>query len=310
MSYLPCELHCHSNHGEGNFSVSELLQKSADDHLALIAITDKNTTDGFAELDDSVTPSIKGMECATPYGSLLALGIDSAVDTSNTTPDNIDSVIQELRGNGAVVGISHPFDENGAWKFNLRNHRNIDFIEVWHSAFTFANAENDRALAMWTELLDKGCHIACTYGKDWKNDENSGHFGCTYLDIDGEINQHNALKALRMGKSVASTGVKFFFRVHQKGVTYTIGETLKKGSSVFSFFTDLHSREKNSGAEEVEYQTIKLITNGGVCVMETAVSERHIHINLKNNHWYRAELWGKVDGEKKLLAVTSPIYTV
>ena len=43
--------------------------------------------------------------------------------------------------------------------------------------------------------------------------------------------------------------------------------------------------------------------------METAVSERHIHINLKNNHWYRAELWGKVDGEKKLLAVTSPIYT-
>ena len=56
MSYLPCELHCHSNHGEGNFSVSELLQKSADDHLALIALTDKNTTDGFAELDDSVTP--------------------------------------------------------------------------------------------------------------------------------------------------------------------------------------------------------------------------------------------------------------
>ena len=169
MSYLPCELHCHSNHGEGNFSVSELLQKSADDHLALIAITDKNTTDGFAELDDSVTPSIKGMECATPYGSLLALCIDSAVDTSDITPDNVENKIQELRGNGAVVGISHPFDENGAWKFNLRNHRNIDFIEVWHSAFTFANAENDKALAMWTELLDKGCHIACTYGKDWKN---------------------------------------------------------------------------------------------------------------------------------------------
>ena len=43
MSYLPCELHCHSIHSDGSFSVAELLRRAYDDHLALIALTDHNT---------------------------------------------------------------------------------------------------------------------------------------------------------------------------------------------------------------------------------------------------------------------------
>ena len=34
MSYLPCELHCHSVHSDGSFSVAELLRRAYDDHLA------------------------------------------------------------------------------------------------------------------------------------------------------------------------------------------------------------------------------------------------------------------------------------
>ena len=39
MSYLPCELHCHSVHSDGSFSVAELLRRAYDDHLALIALS-------------------------------------------------------------------------------------------------------------------------------------------------------------------------------------------------------------------------------------------------------------------------------
>ena len=46
MSYLPCELHCHSVHSDGSFSVAELLRRAYDDHLALIALTDHNTVSG------------------------------------------------------------------------------------------------------------------------------------------------------------------------------------------------------------------------------------------------------------------------
>jgi hypothetical protein len=117
------------------------------------------------------------------------------------------------------------------------------------------------------------------------------------------------MAAIRMGKTVVSTGAKFFFRVHQKGETYSLGETLRKGMAIFSFFTDLHSREKNINDDEIEYKSIKLITNEGKCVMQSAVTERHVRVDLKREHWYRAELWGTINGVEQPLAITSPIYT-
>lgn len=315
MSYLPCELHCHTVHSDGSFTVKELLENAREDHLALIALTDHNTTSGYDELDDSITPSIRGIEWTTYYGHMLVLGAKKYVDWRDAVPDNIDKKIAQAKESGAVVGIAHPYQlgspmcTGGRWEFNVKNWRAVDYIEIWHGAFAFDNYENDKAMAMWTSLLDKGYRIAAVYGRDWHRNESHGHFGCTYLDIDGEINQDSAIRAIRMGKTVASTGAKFFFRVHQKGKTYNLGETMRKGLSVFSFFTDLHSRQKNSGDEQVEHTTIKVITNGGRCVMETAVTERHVRVDLERNHWYRGELWGTVNGEKKILAVTSPIYT-
>lgn len=315
MAYLPCELHCHTEHSDGVFSVKGLLEAANEDHLAVVALTDHNTISGYDELDDSVLPAIKGIEWTTYFGHMLVLGARSFVDWRDAAPDNIDEKISRVKSVGGIVGIGHPYQfgspvcTGGHWDFEIRNWRNVDYIEVWHGAFSEENTENDRALQMWTSLLDKGYHIACTYGRDWHGREDDGHYGCTYIDFDGEINAQNAIKGIMMGKTVASTGAKLFFRVHQKGRTYCIGETLRKGNAIFSFFTDVHSREKNAGHEDVEYKTIRLVTNGGECVMESALSERHISVNLKKNHWYRAELWGTVDGKKKILAVTSPIYS-
>lgn len=315
MSYLPCELHCHTVHSDGDFLVKELLEAASDDHLALIALTDHNTFSGCDELDDSITPAIRGIEWTTYFGHMLVLGANGFVDWRDAVPDNIDEKIKEVKSKGGLVGIAHPYQlgspmcTGGRWEFNVKDWRNVDYMEIWHQSFDFDNYENDKAMALWTSLLDKGYHIACTYGKDWHRPVKNGHYGCTYVDIDGEINQQNAIKAIRMGKTVASTGAKMFFRVHQRGNTYNIGETMRKGMAIFSFFLDLHSREKDAGTENIQYKTIRLITNGGECVMESAVTERHVRVDLKRNHWYRAELWGTVDGVSKILAVTSPIYT-
>ncbi|MGN0523977.1 MAG: CehA/McbA family metallohydrolase [Eubacterium sp.] len=315
MSYLPCELHCHTIHSDGDFTVKQLQQAADNDHLALIALTDHNTQSGCYELDDSIVPAIRGIEWTTYFGHMLVLGAKDFVDWRDAVADNIDRKIAQVNLSGGLVGIAHPFQlgspmcTGGRWEFNVRDWRQVDYMEIWHDAFSFSNYENDKATELWTSLLDKGYHIAATYGRDWHRQESSGHYGCTYIDIDGEINQQNALTAIRMGKTVVSTGAKLFFRVHQKGKTYNLGETLRRGMSVFSFFIDLHSREKNKGTENIEYKTIKVITNGGECVMESAVTERHVRVDLKRNHWYRAELWGTVNGVDKPLAITSPIYT-
>lgn len=314
MSYLPCELHCHSVHSDGAFQVKDLLNTAKDDHLALIALTDHNTMSGHSELDDSILPSIKGIEWTTFYGHMLVLGAKEFVDWRDAVPNNIDEKIKQVKAVGGLVGIAHPFQigapvcTGGRWEFNVKNWGNVDYMEIWHEDFNRISMENTKAVDLWSSLLDKGHKIAITYGRDWHRIETSGHYGCTYVDIDGEVNQQNAIRAIRMGKTVVSTGAKFFFRLHRNGNTYAIGETVKKGTYTFSFFTDVHSREKNSGAEEVEYKTIKVLTNGQKVVLETRYDERHVRLKFEKNSWYRAELWGTVDGKSYPLAITSPVY--
>lgn len=315
MSYLPCELHCHTIHSDGDFTPKALQEAAANDHLALIALTDHNTFSGCSELDKNIVPFIQGIEWTTYFGHMLVLGAKNFVDWRDAVPDNIDEKIKQLKQQEAVVGVAHPFQlgspmcTGGRWEFHVKDWRQINYIEIWHESFSFNNYENDKATELWTALLDKGYHLAATYGRDWHRPTATGHYGCTYVDINGDINQQNALEAIKNGRTVVSTGAKFFFRVHQRGKTYNIGESLKRGMSIFSFFTDLHSREKNKGNEEIEYKTIKVISNGGECVMESAVSERHVRVDLKRGQWYRAELWGTVNGISKPLAITSPIYT-
>lgn len=317
MSYLPCELHCHTVHSDGDFTVEALQKAADDDHLALIALTDHNTFSGCDELDDKIVPAIRGIEWTTYFGHMLVLGAKGFVDWRDAVPDNIDEKIRQVKAKGGLVGVAHPFQlgspmcTGGRWEFNVRDWDNIDYMEIWHQDFSFDNYENDKAVELWTSLLDRGYHIGATYGRDWHRDTtgDSLHYGCTYIDIDGEINEQNAISSIKMGKTVVSTGAKFFFRVHQRGKTYNIGETMRRGQTVFSFFIDLHSRRKDKGDEEIEYKTIRVITNGGECIMESAITERHVRVDLKRGHWYRAELWGTVNGVNKPLAITSPIYT-
>lgn len=313
MSYLPCELHCHTVHSDGDFTVRELQQAAKDDHLALIALTDHNTFSGCLELDDDIVPAVPGIEWTTYFGHMLVLGAHSFVDWRDAVPENIDEKIKEVKACGGVVGIAHPYQlgsplcTGGRWEFHIRDWSAVDYIEVWHDDFTALKSENDRALALWTELLDRGYKIAAAYGRDWHRQEDRGHYGCTYADLDS-MDAAGIKRAIRMGKTVISTGAKFFFRLHRYGETYSIGETLKKGTYTFSFFTDLHSRSKNMGDEAVTYKKIKVVTNGNKTVLETMYDERHVRLRLERGHWYRAELWGTVDGEDKALAITSPVY--
>lgn len=314
MSYLPCELHCHTLHSDGDFTVNELQEAARENHLSLIALTDHNTMSGWDELDDSVVPAIRGIEWTTYFGHMLVLGAGEFVDWRDAVPNNIDDKIKQIKACGGLVGVAHPYQmgspicTGGRWEFNVRDWSNVDYIEIWHEDMNKISSENVKSVELWTSLLDKGYRLAASYGRDWHRYEIKGHYGCTYIDIDGEINPQNALRGIRMGKTVVSTGAKFFFRVHRHGSTFAIGDTVKRGNYTFSFFTDLHSREKDAGEESVIYKTIKVVSNGGRVVLETRYNEKHVMLKMEKEHWYRAELWGTVDGEAVALAITSPIY--
>lgn len=316
MKYFPCELHCHTIHSDGDFTPCSLQQTAVKNRLSLIALTDHNTFSGTEKLDGGICPFIKGIEWTTYFGHMLVLGAESFVDWRDAVPDNIDKKINDVKKAGGLVGVAHPFQcgspicTGGRWEFNVRNWNNVDYIEIWHEAFHKGNTENSRAQDFWTSLLDKGYHIAASYGRDWHRQQKDGMlFGCTYLGMDGEVNEKNALSAIKHGRMVVSTGAEFSFTALQNGKTYHIGDTVSDGNTVFSFQTDFDARKEFQSNKNIEYKTIKIITNGRKTVYSGSEKQNGAELILNKKSWYRAELWGTIDGQEQPLAITGPIYT-
>ena len=313
MSFLPCELHCHTCHSDGKFTVKELQSAAKDNALSLIALTDHNTFSGCSELDCSVIPSVLGIEWTTYFGHILVLGAKGFVDWRSALPDNIDGKLDEVKQNGGVIGIAHPFQlgspfcTGGRFEFNIRKWENVDYIEIFHENFSKDNCENIKALEFWSRLLDKGYHIAASYGRDWHSNERKGYFGCTYIDFDEAPTAEKALESIRNGRTVASLGMKLFFEVIKDSKRYKLGETVPSGECDVNLFCDVYARHQDF--KSISYDEIRIVTNGSTCVYKANRNETKISLTLNPNSWYRAELWGTMDGCVMPLAVTSPIYT-
>lgn len=314
MSFYPCELHCHTIHSDGKLEVKELLSAAKNDGLKLIALTDHNTVSGCEELDDNILPAIRGIEWTTYYGHMLVLGCKKFVDWRNATPYNIDEKIKEIKQNDGVVGIAHPYQTGspictgGHWEFDVKDWSQVDYIEILHDNLRQFSYENDMAPTLWTQLLDRGFKLAAVYGRDWHELSRHGHYGCTYIDIDGEINEQNALEAIRQGRTVVSGGFGFFMSARINDKQYRLGDTLPCGDATLLFDVDFNMRADKLHDEKISYNYIKIITNGGQTALELPCSEGSAKLTLEKGKWYRAELWGEIDGVNKHMAITSPIY--
>lgn len=308
MKFLPCELHCHTLHSDGSFEVKELQRSAIACGLSVIALTDHNTSSGFDEVDNTIIPVIKGIEWTTYFGHMLVLGANGFTDWRDALPDNIDEKIKAVKADNGLVGVAHPFQigspvcTGGRWEFKVRDWNMVDYIEVWHEDISTSRGENERALSFWTELLDKGYHIAASYGRDWHRQEKSGEYGCTYLGLD-DISAQGALDALKNGRTVISTGALLCFTAQKDNIVFNIGDTVNEGEYSISFFTELERAVKNT-----EYNEIRIISNGNDAVYTASPDKKSTVLEFKSGHWYRAELWGTVGGENRPLAITSPLY--
>ncbi len=316
MKYLPVELHCHTVHSDGDFLPEQLQAAAAAEGLRLVALTDHNTFSGWREMNEKICPFIRGIEWTTYFGHMLVLGAEKFVDWRDAVPDNIDEKISLVKAANGVVGIAHPFQcgspvcTGGRWEFNVQNWQNVDYIEIWHEDFSPLNTENGRALDFWTELLDKGYRLAASYGRDWHRPQSPDkHFGCTYLGFENGVNEREALNAVRLGRTVVSSGANFSFRVISNGSAYDIGANVPSGGAEFLFNLNTRERETLTGTNSIEYKTVRIVTNGGKTALETDYKAKSAYLYLEKGHWYRAELHGKINGGEKILAVTSPVYS-
>lgn len=315
--WFACELHCHTVHSDGDFTVQGLLQAARARKLDGICLTDHNTTAGWAEAQASKAPVVlPGIEWTTYFGHMPVLDCTGYVDWRDAQPNAIDEKLRQVQENGGICGVAHPFQlgtpicTGGYWDYAVQDWSLVQYIEIWSEGAPFLNPANRRAMALWESLLDRGFHLAPTFGRDWHRTAGNVYpAACTYLlCAQAPLTARQMKTAIQQGKTVVSAGPLLDWETEAGD---TIGDCVTPGVHTVHFHVDLQRAATVPDANTYTPRQICVRTNGGETVLRIAVQGAGMTASLPMlSGWYRAELWGDIDGKPDcLLAATAPMYT-
>lgn len=311
--WYPCELHCHTLHSDGSFTVDELLSAAKSRQLSGICLTDHNTTSGWEETDrqDEIAV-LKGIEYTTYHGHMLCLGTDKIIDFTHIS--NIDCTIKFFRDNGGLIGIAHPYQlgtpicTGGHWDYKITKWENVSYVEVFSEGCPYLNTPNKKARALWHSLLDRGYRIAPSMGRDWHRlNGNVNLAACTYLYCDeGKLTGDKMKKALEEGRTIITTGPYFTFETADG---FTVGDEISAGENTLKIILDTARQKEIAPGQSFCFKEIRLISKGGDAVKVISAAEKNMTLNLVSGQWYSLELWGDIDEKTDtLLAFTGAMY--
>lgn len=311
--WYPCELHCHTLHSDGSFTVKELLSAAKERKLSGICLTDHNTVSGWEETDlQNDIAVLKGIEYTTYHGHMLCLGTDKIIDFTRIS--NIDCTVKEFRENGGLVGIAHPFQlgtpicTGGHWDYNITKWQYVNYIEVFSEGCPYLNTPNKKARAMWHGLLDKGYRIAPSMGRDWhRKGGEVNPAACTYLLCsEGKLTGEKMKAALKEGRTAITTGPFFAFETAEG---FSVGDEISEGENTFIIALDTERQKEVVPGQSFSFKEIRLVSNNGKTVKSISANEKNLTFGFKKGQWYSLELWGDIDEKTDtLIAFTGAIY--
>ncbi len=311
--WYPCELHCHTLHSDGSFSVNELISAAKSRELAGICLTDHNTISGWEETDGQDEIAVlNGIEYTTYDGHMLCLGTDKIIDFTDIS--NIDCTIKDFRESGGLVGIAHPFQlgtpicTGGHWDYNITKWEHVNYIEVFSEGCPYLNTANRKARALWHSLLDKGYKIAPSMGRDWHRTNGDINLAaCTYLWCDeGKLTGDKMKSAIKGGRTFITTGPYFTFTTADG---FTVGDEITAGENTLQIILDAERQREIAPGQSFAFKEIRLVSNGGKTVKTVPATEKNLTFAFESGQWYSLELWGDIDEKTDtLLAFTGAMY--
>ncbi len=149
------DLHCHTSASfDCLASPASVVKAAAKRGLTHLAITDHDKIDGALRARDAAPDGlavIVGEEVKTADGDLIALFLEHAVAPGRPARDTI----AEVRAQGGLVGIPHPFDRyRGSMLTDPRLEaigQLVDWVEA-HNARVVGGSGNERAASFALEL--------------------------------------------------------------------------------------------------------------------------------------------------------------
>lgn len=136
---LRAELHVHSTYSDGIDAVEKIVMRAAEIGLACISITDHDTVQGSLAAIDFVRDEnlgitvIPGVEISTADGHLLAFFVERDIDGGMPLPETV----QEVRRQGGLCALAHPFQVERRGAFRPDMFRYVDAVEVFNAKYVF-----------------------------------------------------------------------------------------------------------------------------------------------------------------------------
>lgn len=322
MKWIPAELHTHTLHSDGQFTVSKLCECAKQHGLEMIALTDHNTLSGIGELTDALAartvPVIRGIEWTAYYGHMLVLACERYVDWRETAKSGMDQKIGMVHEGNGLVGIAHPFAIGSpvctgcCWEYDVSAWEQVNYIEVWSGEFPAVHrGRNGRSEDLWQDLLDRGYHIAATYGRDWHVDaEDKVPWGCTYLAVE-EIMPSEGVAAIRGGRTMVTMGPRPIAEIREEHTHRAVypGDTVRTGSVlVMHLGMDMEQRREEWERFHFVPERVQIVGTGGRVLAEAPLEpDAHLRFAAPDSH-FRILYQGKVMDRSCAIAFTSPYY--
>ena len=318
MKWYPVELHTHTEHSDGDFTVSGLVEAAHARGFAAIALTDHNTASGLREfypaLERERLVGVAGIGWTTYFGRMLVLREQGYFDWRGVQPPEIDRAIASIHQNGGIVGIAHPFALSNPvntgyhWEFQVADWTAVDYLEVWSRDDAPRKIQSLRAFALWEQLLDRGCRITATSGRDWHR-EDTFAYAHTYVGVEDALTQDTIMQAIRTGHVCLAAGPLLTMHgTNADGTRWEIGDDVQAGPLEIELTIDPDTLPNDWDRSQVQTQELRLVQNGRILAVCPVQPHQRLHLTAAPG-WLRADLIGTYYGRAgQHLAFTNPLF--
>ncbi|WP_105614513.1 CehA/McbA family metallohydrolase [Vallitalea okinawensis] len=194
--WLAGDLHMHSIHSDGIYTVPEVMNHVKEAGLDFMALTDHNAMSGHHELSHNIgLIHIPGVELTSYYGHANVWNIEEPLkNVIFNNDDELTRIIKSLPAT-AMLSINHPFFKD-TWKLSL-NHP-FTHIEVWNA---FWDQGNYDCIQWWHDVLCEGRKLIAVGGSDAHGKHPDKWFGYPTTRVKSDsLTKEGILEGLREGK--------------------------------------------------------------------------------------------------------------
>lgn len=331
--WLKGDLHIHSDHSDGRWSVEAIVDHVRRFSLDFVALTDHNTVSGTRHLREVLataglaTVVIPGMELTTFFGHANVLGVEDWVDWRTAPPgsdvvpvgdaEGVDvgegdraltysvhrpartmaETASEVQSQGGLFVVNHP--RSAGYPMCTGCHWDFDDAPSYTNVIEVMNGDwprrqNDDAMSLWDRWLALGWRVPATAGTDAHAAPlHADRVGFTYVHATPDV--AGILTSVKAGRSFLSRGP------HLAWQSPGPGEAVPRNAAEVA----IEVRGAPAGSE------LRLVRDGQVVDMRPAPTDDVVVAYTLRSRpaegtWFRVHLVRA--GTTELLSITNPVW--